>query len=288
MPSPQEHIEAHRQAGRSFVADGIQSFVREEGKGEAVVCMHGVPSSSYLYRKLLPALAERSYRGIAFDLPGMGLADKPLEYDYSWTGLGKWTSKATEALGLDKFHLVIHDIGGPVGMELVAAHPERILSLTILNTLVVGLAKFKKPWTMRPFEWKGIGEIYLKTLQPSIFAPLMYLQGVEDRAALPLDEGATYVHLLKHADGGKAFLKIMRSFEATQAKEDLYLQAIKKLNVPTQIIWGDKDPALTVKAYGLPTLKATGIERFYKLPGKHFLQEDQAPAIADLIAEMNA
>ncbi len=218
----------------------------------------------------------------------MGLADKPKQFDYSWTGLGRWSVKATEALGLEKYHLVIHDIGGPVGMELVAAHPERILSLTILNTLIAGLAKFKKPWSMRPFEWRGIGELYLASMQPAIFAPLMYLQGVEDKASLPQSEGAAYVRLLKHDDGGKAFLQIMRSFEATQAKEDLYLQAIKALKVPKQIIWGAKDPALTTKAYGIPTQKATGIDRYFELPGKHFLQEDQAPEIAELIKEMNA
>ncbi|MEL7532214.1 MAG: alpha/beta hydrolase [Bacteroidota bacterium] len=287
MPSPQEHIEAHQQAGRYFTADGIESFVRAEGEGEPVVCMHGVPSSSFLYRKLLPALAERSFRGLAFDLPGMGLADKPAQYDYSWTGLGKWSVKASEALGLEKFHLVLHDIGGPIGMEMLAAHPERILSLTILNTLVVGLANFKKPWSMRPFAWRGIGELYLMSMQPALFAPLMYLQGVEDRASLSQSEGAAYVQLLKRTDGGKAFLQIMRSFEATQAKEDLYLKAIKALMVPKQIIWGANDPALTVKAYGLPTQKASGIQRFHQLPGKHFLQEDQAPAIANIIAEMN-
>ncbi|MEM6343497.1 MAG: alpha/beta hydrolase [Bacteroidota bacterium] len=288
MPSAKDHIEAHRKAGRFFSAEGIKSFVREAGKGEAVVCMHGVPSSAYLYRKMLPALAERSFRAIAFDLPGMGLADKPTQYDYSWTGLGRWSVKATEALGLAKYHLVIHDIGGPIGMEMVAAHPERILSLTILNTLIAGLAHFQKPWTMRPFEWQGIGEWYLASMQPAIFAPLMYLQGVEDKASLPQSEGAAYVRLLKHGDGGKAFLKIMRSFEATQAKEDLYLNAIKGLEVPKQIIWGAKDPALTVKAYGLPTQKLTGIERYIELPAKHFLQEDQAPKIAELIKEMNA
>lgn len=287
MPTPQQLIEAHEQAGTYFEAAGVQSFVRQEGDGEPVVCMHGVPSSSYLYRKLLPVLGKEGYRGIAFDLPGLGLAQRPQDFDYSWTGLGKWSSNAVDSLGLDRYHLVIHDIGGPVGMEMVARQSERILSLTILNTLIVNLPQFKKPWSMRPFGWKGIGELYLASMQPQIFAPLMYLQGVEERSAFSKEDGAAYVHLLKREDKGRAFLQIMRSFENTQAKEDLYLKALKQVKGPKQIIWGAKDPALSLNRFGRQTQEITGVERFFALPAKHFLQEDQAPEIGHLIREMN-
>jgi len=69
----------HRAAGRCFEAAGIGSFVREAGPpgGEPVVCLHGVPASSFLYRKVPRELAARGLRGIAFDLPGLGLADRP-------------------------------------------------------------------------------------------------------------------------------------------------------------------------------------------------------------------
>jgi len=70
-------IERHRRVGRSFVASGVRSFVREEGAGEPVVCIHGVPASSFLYRKVLGELSARGLRGIAFDLPGLGLAARP-------------------------------------------------------------------------------------------------------------------------------------------------------------------------------------------------------------------
>src|SRR4051795_6497594 len=117
-------IERHRAAGREFEAGGVQSFVREAGRGQTVVCMHGVPSSCFLYRKVLDELAERGLRGVAFDLPGLGLAARPADYDYTWTGLGRFSVAAVDALGLDRFHLVLHDIGGPVGLELAAALPE--------------------------------------------------------------------------------------------------------------------------------------------------------------------
>ena len=93
-------LEAHRQAGQRFRAAGIASFVREEGSGSAVLCLHGMIGSSFLYRKVLAELASRGLRGVAFDLPGFGLADRPPGYDYSWTGLGRFCAAAVDELGL--------------------------------------------------------------------------------------------------------------------------------------------------------------------------------------------
>ncbi len=120
----QEVVERHRSLGRPFDAGAIRSFVREEGSGEPVVCLHGVPMSSFLFRRVLPELAARDLRGVAFDLPGLGFADRGPALDYSWTGLGRFAQAAVDALGLDRFHLVVHDVGGPVGFELAAAMPD--------------------------------------------------------------------------------------------------------------------------------------------------------------------
>jgi pimeloyl-ACP methyl ester carboxylesterase len=139
-----EVVERHRAAGVDFEASGVRSFVRQEGDGEPVLCIHGVPASSFLYRKVIAELATRGLRGVAFDLPGLGLADRPPDYDYSWTGLGRFCIAAVDALGLDRFHLVVHDIGGPVGFELAAAMPDRVRTLTILNTLIE-VDTFKRP-----------------------------------------------------------------------------------------------------------------------------------------------
>ena len=126
----------HRAAGRAFTAAGMTGFVREAGDGETVLCMHGVPTLSFLYRKVLDELAARDLRGVAFDLPGLGLADRPENFDYTWTGLGQYSVAAIDALELQRFHLVVHDVGGPVGFELAAAVPDRVKSLTVLNTIV--------------------------------------------------------------------------------------------------------------------------------------------------------
>ena len=90
-------IQQHQQAGRFIQIDGIQTFVRESGAGAPIICLHGVPSSSFLYRKVLKELALKQFNGIAFDFPGLGLSDRPNSFDYSWTGLGKWAMKAVDA-----------------------------------------------------------------------------------------------------------------------------------------------------------------------------------------------
>src|ERR1700720_1921547 len=76
------------------------------GGGGTRVCVHGVPTSGFLYRKLLPELASRGLEGITLDLPGLGLADRPADFDYSWSGFATWYLKAIDAAGIENFHLV--------------------------------------------------------------------------------------------------------------------------------------------------------------------------------------
>jgi haloalkane dehalogenase len=83
--------------------------------------VHGLPSSSFLYSKMLPELASRGLRALAFDLSGLGLADRPDDFDFTFAGLGRFAAAAVDALELDRFHLVVHDAGGPVGFERRAA-----------------------------------------------------------------------------------------------------------------------------------------------------------------------
>jgi len=276
-------IDRHAASGRRFDVGGVSSFVLEKGTGTPVVCMHGVPASCFLYRKLVPELAHRGLRGVAFDLPGLGLADRPTDFDYSWTGLGRFSTDAVSALGIDRFHLVIHDIGGPVGLEVAAALPDKILSLTVLNTLIK-VESFVEPWVMRPFAVPVVGKLWLTSLIKPVFRQLIALQGINDFRSVPAIEIDAYVDLLKREDGGRAFLRIMRSYETTAAKESLYLDTLRNRSYPAQVIWGERDPALKMARYGEEAKQAVGVETIHTVPGKHFLQEDNAAAIADQVA----
>ena len=273
-------LATHRASGRMFTAAGISSFVLDDGPRDAepVVCVHGVPASAYLYRKVVKALADRGLRGIAVDLPGLGLAERPAEADYSWSGLGRWQLAAIDALSLDRFHLVVHDIGGPVGFEVAAAAPGRVLSLTVLNTLVA-VETFHRPWPMEPFAHRGVGEAWLQSLRiPGVFVALMRHMGVSRQ--VPAAEIACYVPLLLGRDGGRAFLKIMRGFELTRQKQQRYVAAVRNPDYPVQIVWGARDTALSWRRYGVQAQLAAGLDDALLLPGKHFLQEDCADEIA--------
>jgi haloalkane dehalogenase len=276
-------LEHYRSSGRTFTADGISSFLLDDGPPDApaVVCVHGVPSSAYLYRKVVPELAARGLRGIAIDLPGLGLAERPADADYTWTGLGRWLLSAINALQLDRFHLVVHDIGGPIGFEVANAVPERVLSMTLLNT-IIEVQSFHRPWPMEPFAHRGVGEAWLASMRvPGAFLSIMRLVGVSRR--VPTAELACWLPLLFGDDGGRAFLKIMRGFELTAAKQQRYLDAVRDRPYPVQIVWGAHDAMLPWRRYGVQAQRAAGVLEPIKLPAKHFLQEDHPEEIAEAV-----
>lgn len=281
-----EAIEAHEAAGRSFEAAGVGSFVREEGNGEQVVLVHGVPVSSFLYRRTLPELAARGLRGIAFDLPGLGLAERPADFDYSWSGLARWTGAAIDALGIERCHLVVHDIGGPVGFEWAIRNPQRVISLTALNTLV-DAAVFHRPWPMHPFSIRGVGEVWLRSMQPAPFAAIYRLVGIEDRASVPRSEIYAHNALLRREDGGRAFLRIMRGFELTEAKERFFFDGLSGRPYPAQVVWGERDRMLG-EGRRDAVQRALAVEDAKLLPARHFLQEDRAAEVAAAIASLAA
>jgi haloalkane dehalogenase len=276
-------LDAHRHAGQTFTAGGIRSFLRAEGDGEPVVCIHGMLGSSFGYRKVIRELAARGFRGIAWDLPGFGLADRPAGHDYSWTGLGRFCADAVQALNLDRFHLVVHDIGGPVGFELAAACPGRVASLTILNT-VIDVIGWTPPWSMRPFRWPLAGELWAAAMVGPAFRFLMKLQGVGDLSDVSKADLNTYLALMKGDDQGRAFLRVARSAETTAAKQELYRRVVRSPSYPVQVIWAVQDPAMPIATYGEKARAAAALSAIDRIPGKHFPQEDQAPAIAARIA----
>jgi pimeloyl-ACP methyl ester carboxylesterase len=278
-------LEEHLRSGRAFSAAGVRSFVREAGSGPPVLCMHGMWGSSFLYRKVIRQLADRGMRGIAFDLPGFGLAERPKDYDYSWSGLGRFAVAAVKELQLDRFHLAVHDIGGPVGFELASTLPDRVASLTIFNTMI-DVTAFNPPWSMQPFRYRALGEMWLKGLNRPMFRLLMRLQGVRDRDAVSKSELDAYLELMKGEDGGRSFLQVMRSTERTPEKETLYRATVRDERYPVQIVWAADDPALKAGVYGERARAAAGLSHIELIPGKHFPHEDEPSAMADHIARI--
>lgn len=244
--------------------------------------MHGLPASSFLYRKVIDSLAGSGYRALSFDLPGLGLAERPADADYSLVGLGGWSAAAVEALDVGAFHLVIHDAGGPVGLELASRLPDQVRSLTILNTTIeIGSMPF-------------VGELFARvarrftdrTAPPAAFRQMMYRVGVADRSALSPEGAEAYRLLALGSDGGAAYLRIMKGLRAGHAGER-WARAVdtRRVPYPVRVVWGGLDPALPLRRYGFRVLAATGLPSLTVLPAKHFPQEDQAPQIAAIVAE---
>lgn len=273
-------LAAHRIAGRHFTVSGVRSFVREQGAGETIVLMHGLPTSSFLYRRVIPRLAEHGYRALCFDLPGLGLADRPADFDYSIRGLGEFAVAAIDALGIEQFHLVVHDAGGPIGFQAVVAGPERISSLTVLNTLL----------TMEhaPFP----GEIYSRVASrfggvltsPRLFRELMLRVGIADATAVTAEEIDVHRRLLLDADQGAAYLRIMRALRHRDVGPWNDVVDRRFAPYPVDVAWGGQDPILSLRRFGFPMLRASHLPWLRVLTAKHYLQEDRPDEVANLIA----
>ena len=102
--------------------------------GEVVLLLHGQPSWSYLYRKMVPVLADAGYRAIALDMMGMGRSDKPIEFDdYSYHQHIDWVSEFLEATDLTDVTVFVHDWGSLIGLRVVADHPEWFARVVVAN-----------------------------------------------------------------------------------------------------------------------------------------------------------
>jgi len=281
-------IAQHEAAGRTLRAAGLDTFVREQGEGAPVVLLHGASTSSFMYRKVLPLLAARGLRAIAFDLPGQGLAERPAAgaFDYTWTGLGRFARAAVDALGLGRFHLVVHDVGGPIGFELAAAQPARVRSLTLLNTLLA-VDRFSVPLVNRPFRVRGLGEAYLATMTRPAFTVLAY-RILTSRQASSKAEVEAYLRLLKRGDGGRGFLHTMRGFELTADKHERWVEALRAAPYPIQAVWGTEDPVLAPDREGAAVREELELTGFRRVRAKHLVAEEQPEAVADEVAVLAA
>ncbi len=116
--------------------DGLEIFYREAGPKDApvILLLHGFPTSSHMFRNLIPALADK-FRVIAPDYPGFGNSSmpSPSEFEYSFDNLAKVVDEFTEAVGARAFALYVQDYGAPIGFRIASAHPERITGLIIQN-----------------------------------------------------------------------------------------------------------------------------------------------------------
>lgn len=129
--------------------NGVSIFYREAGapSAETIVMLHGFPSSSHMYRKVIDGLSSQ-YHIIAPDYPGFGFSEVPSadEFEYTFDNLAKVTEDFINALGINKFYLMMQDYGGPIGMRIASKNPDRIQGLIIqnANTYMEGLGEWSQ------------------------------------------------------------------------------------------------------------------------------------------------
>ena len=109
----------------------------EAGDGNPILLLHGWPTSAYLWRNIMPKLAE-THRVIALDLPGFGQSSKNPDDSYRYTYYERVIEAFLAHLAIDKIGLVVHDLGGPIGVFWGLRHPEKLTQLALLNTLIYG------------------------------------------------------------------------------------------------------------------------------------------------------
>lgn len=172
--------------------DGFNVFYREAGKRGApkLLLLHGFPSSSHMFRDLIPQLAER-FHIIAPDLPGFGRSDMPARdvFTYSFENIAKIIDRFTEIVGFDKFAIYVFDYGAPTGLRLALKHPERITGIISQNgnAYVEGLSDGWNP--IRAY-WQDASETNRKALR-DFLAPAatvwQYTHGVPDTSRVSPD-----------------------------------------------------------------------------------------------------
>ena len=134
---------------------------------------------------------------------------------------------------------------------------------------------------------RGLGELWLHATPRPLFAALFRAQGLADRRAMSTAEIYAYDALLTRLDRGRAFLRIMRSFDLTEEKQRFLWEGLADRTWPARIVWGERDPALGIDLLRVAQ-RVLGVDDPVLLPAKHFLQEDQAPALAYTVVDQVA
>jgi haloalkane dehalogenase len=261
--------------------DGLRLAHIDEGEGRPVLFVHGEPTWSFLWRKVIPPVRDGGSRCIAPDLVGFGRSDKPT--DLAWYSYDRHTAMLAtllEDLDLSDTTIVVHDWGGPIGLRLAVEHRERIERLVILDTgLFTGTQRMTDAWL-------AFRDFVARTEDLPV--------GMLVRGACSADPGdeviAAYDAPFPDAAskaGARAFpLMIPHDEDAPGAAAGRrVLAALADDDRPTLMLWGAEDPVLP-PATGERFAEAIGREHPRVIEGaSHFLQEDRGEQIGAAIAQ---
>jgi len=271
-----------RQIQKSFSSsEGIIKYI-DKGKGQVLVLLHGIPTSSWLYRKMIDDLTSR-FRVIAPDMLGFGASDSPKGYDiYAPKEHAKRLLALMNHLKIDSWNHVLHDGGGLWTWELLKLDPSRIARLIILNTIIYEEG-FRPPIRFK----KGLLARFIMSLYSNGITTNALLKSLFDQAlmknALTKEDLEGYKRPLLE---GKT--RAMYHFYS-QTCNDLpdYQKVITNINVPRMLIWGQHDTFLVLhnmKEQVISDLRINETD-IHMLNAKHYIQEEEPDAINALITD---
>jgi haloalkane dehalogenase len=261
-------------------ADGLRIAYIDEGDGPVVLLLHGMPSWSFLWRKVIPPLLEAGYRCVAPDLIGFGRSDKPTRVeDYSYPRHCAAVEAVIAEIGAERLHFVLHDWGGPIGSLVAANNQQLIASTTLMDTgFNTGDFKMSDNWrTFRDFvataEQLPIGFLVkgavVREMPDAVFAAY--------EAPFPSEQSKA---------GARAFPPMIPTSEdhpdAVQGRAAL--AAFVEGDWPKLVLWADKDPVLPRKLGDVLAARINAGDAITIEEAGHFLQEDAGAEIGERIA----
>jgi haloalkane dehalogenase len=260
--------------------DGLRLAHLDEGEGPPVLFLHGEPTWSYLWRRVIPPVRDAGFRCIAPDHAGFGRSDKPVEVGwYSYDRHTELTAQLLEHLDLRDATVVVHDWGGPIGLRLAVEHPERITRMVVLDSgLFTGEQQMSDAWSRFRDFVEGTEDLPISMLVRNATA-----RGMEDEVAAAYE--APFPTPESKA-GARAFPLILPTSPHLPgaAAGKRVLEALRDDPRPKLFLWADSDPILPYEV-GERFAAAIGAAAPEKIErASHFLQEDAGAEIGERIA----
>ena len=244
----------------------------DKGEGSVILLIHGVPTSSWLYRKMIDGLAEKGHRVVAPDMLGYGSSANPDGYElYSQVQHAKRILELMAYLHINEWTHVMHDAGGLWTWELLKISPEKVTRLVILNTIIFEPGfnppvKMKEGWVAKAILW-----LYTKKLPLAVILKSLFNDGLKKNNLSKTDIEGYKTPLLEGKIKGLYYF-----FSQTCNHFPSYDSVIDNLTVPVIVLWGKHDKMLRWEPQQEQVLEALKIsaDNVHELDAKHFIQEE--------------
>ena len=257
---------------RTLNLEGLEIFYREAGPRDAptVLLLHGFPSSSHMFRNLIPMLADKYYV-VAPDFPGYGESSAPSvnDFDYSFERLATVTEKFTEKLNLSSYALYLSDIGSSVGFRLAVMHPERVTAMIVQN----GDAHVEA--INKEFLTKGLSDYWEDRSE---------MHGVSDPSKISPDNWVIDQAYQDRPGNKEIQLSILYNAKRNLDVYADWQEYFRKQQPPTLITWGKNDGIFTVEGAELYKRDIPSAE-LHLLDTGHFALEEEVERIGSLMHE---